>query len=384
MNLLSYLKEKASKGVLVLILYCGMSQYADAQDFYTTTPIPKSARPDLETLRGTLLSSDINPDYVMLALHRGAWVDGTPENSLAAVQRALNNPTVDIIEIDLKISKDGKVYLMHDNYLQRTTNFLDMHPNIYGTGKDNYGKASEYSWAELSKLRLKNEEKTYTMEKIPLLEEIIEAVRDKRVILQLDINDEDTFKGAVKVVKKAHAFLFVMFKGDKTPNQLIPYLDSVLTEEEKRQFIFAPFIRTNSKPDDSPTGGSPTADPEGFYQQWEDWRVNSCLYCIGIAGLYEMVFKTPADTVLFKLAERIRNEGKRVGIFSAQPEYYRGRYFGNVNVNQCCYDNPENDRRGDFDFILAPNNNRKAGINGYIITDEVTTFLEYFPYRVIH
>jgi hypothetical protein len=379
MNLLSYLKEKASKGVLVLILYCGMSQYANAQDFYTTTPIPKSARPDLETLRGTLLSSDINPDYVMLALHRAAWVDGTPENSLAAVQRALRNPAVDIIEIDLKTSKDGKVYLMHDNYLQRTTNFLDMHPRIYGTGKDNYGKASEYSWAELSKLRLKNEEKAYTMEKIPLLEDIIEAVRDKGVILQLDINDEDTFQEAMKVVQHAHAFSFVMFKGDKTPKELEPYLEFLLTEEEKLKFIFAPFIRANSKPD-----GATSADPMGFYQEWEDWRVNSCLYCIGIAGLYEMVFKTPADTDLFAVAERIRKEGKRVGIFSAQPEYYRGRYFGNVNVNQCCYDNPENDRRGDFDFILAPNNNRKAGINGYIITDEVTTFLEYFPHRVIH
>ncbi len=377
MNLLSYLREKALERALVLILYCGVSQLAGAQDFYTTTPAPNSARPDLETLRGTLLNGYINTDYVMLALHRAAWVDGTPENSLAAVQRALRNPAVDIIEIDLKTSEDRKVYLMHDNYLQRTTNFLDMYPNIYGAGKDNFGKASEYPWSVLSQLRLKNEEKTYTMEKIPLLEDIIDEVRGKKVILQLDINDEYTFEQALKVVQRARAFSFVMFKGDKTPKRLKPYL-KLLTEEEKLQFIFAPFIRADSKPD-----GATWPDPMGFYQEWEDWRVNSCLECTGIAGLYEMVFKTPADTDLFTVAEKIRKRGKRLGIFSAQPEHYRGRYFGNVNINQCCYDNPENDRRGDFDFILAPNNNRTAGINGYIITDEVTTFLEYFPDRII-
>lgn len=96
-----------------------------------------------------------------------------------------------------------------------------------------------------------------------------------------------------------------------------------------------------------------------------------------------MVFRTPADTSLFEVAQKIRSGGKRLGIFSAQPEYYLGRYMGNVNINQCCANNPENDRRGDFDFILAPNNNKNAGINGYIITDEVTTFLEFFPNRVI-
>ncbi|MCQ9633442.1 glycerophosphodiester phosphodiesterase family protein [Chryseobacterium sp. WG14] len=377
MNSLKLFRRRILKSAVALILYLGTNQHIQAQGgFYNTTPPPTTARPSVDLLRATLLNGNKNPGYVFLALHRAAWIDGTPENSILAVSKAANNRNVDMIEIDLKTSKDGKVYLMHDDYLQRTTNFLDLYPNKYGTGKDNYGKASEYSWDELSRLRLKNEEKTYTNEKIPLLQEAITVALGAGVFLQLDINDDRTFQEAMKVVQAANAFSIVMFKGNKTPNQFTPFFNQ-LTEAQKKQIIFAPFVKIDSTPD-----GTTTADPMKFYEQWESWRRSNPTYT-GVAGLYEMVFKTPADTGLFLVAEKIRAGGKRTGTFSAQPEYYRGRYIGNVNINQCCANTPENDRRGDFDFILAPNNNRNAGINGYIITDEVTTFLEYFPNRVI-
>lgn len=376
MKLLTFFRNGILKSSFALILYVGTNQHVHAQGFYTTTPPPTTARPSLDKLRATLLDGNKNPGYVFLALHRAAWIDGTPENSAVAVAKAANNRNVDMIEIDLKTSKDGKVYLMHDDYLQRTTNFLDMYPNTYGTGKDNYGKASEYSWNELSSLRLKNEEKTYTNEKIPLLQDAITIALGAGVFLQLDINDDITFREAMKVVQAANAFSVVMFKGNKTPKQFIPFFN-LLTEAQKKQIIFAPFIKPDSTPDDATT-----ADPMKFYEQWETWRKANPAYT-GVAGLYEMVFRTPADTNLFQVAQKIRAGGKRTGIFSAQPEYYKGRYIGNVNINQCCANNPENDRRGDFDFILAPNNNKNAGINGYIITDEVTTFLEFFPNRII-
>ncbi|ROI05858.1 MULTISPECIES: glycerophosphodiester phosphodiesterase family protein [unclassified Chryseobacterium] len=376
MNLLPFFKEGILKGSMAFILLLAASECILAQGFYTTTPPPTTARPSLDVLRATLLNGNKNPGYVFLALHRAAWIDGTPENSAAAVTKAANNRNVDMIEIDIKTSKDGKVYLMHDDYLQRTTNFLDMYPNTYGTGKDNYGKASEYSWDELTRLRLKNEEKTYTNEKIPLLQDAITIAKGAGVFLQLDINDDRTFQEAMKVVKSADAFAFVMFKGNKTPNQFTPYFN-LLTEAQKKQIIFAPFIKPDSTPD-----GATTPDPMKFYEQWESWRKANPAYT-GVAGLYEMVFRLPSDTNVLQVGEKIRAGGKRLGIFSAQPEYYRGRYIGNVNINQCCANNPENDRRGDFDFILAPNNNKNAGINGYIITDEVTTFLEFFPNRVI-
>ena len=156
MNSKPFFSKRILRSSLALLLYLGTNLHIQAQGFYTTTPPPTTARPSVDKLRETLLSGNKNPGYVFLALHRAAWIDGTPENSTMAVTKAANNRNVDMIEIDLKTSKDGLVYLMHDDYLQRTTNFLDMYPNTYGTGKDNYGKASEYSWSELSRLRLKN------------------------------------------------------------------------------------------------------------------------------------------------------------------------------------------------------------------------------------
>jgi glycerophosphoryl diester phosphodiesterase len=376
MNTKTFFRKKILKSTIALAVCLGAHEYTKAQGFYTTTPNPRTTRPSLDKLRATLLDANKNPGYVFIALHRAAWIDGTPENSELAIARAAENRNVDIIEIDLKTSKDGKVYLMHDDYLQRTTNFLDLYPNTYGTGKDNYGKAFEYSWDELSKLRLKNEEKTYTDQKIPLLKDAISIASQTGVFLQLDINDDRTFQESVNVVKAANAFPFVMFKGDKTPQKLMTFL-TALTDAEKQQLIFAPFIGPFSKPE-----GAANPDPMKFYEDWENWRRANQNYK-GIAGIYEMIFKSGQDTSIIQVGEKIRAGGKRLGIFSAQPEYYRGRYIGNVNINQCCNDNPDVDRRGDFEFILAPNNNRNAGINGYIITDEVTTFLEYFPNRTI-
>jgi len=43
-----------------------------------------------------------------------------PENSLAGVQGAIDD--IDVIEIDVRKSKDGEFFLMHDSTLDRTTN----------------------------------------------------------------------------------------------------------------------------------------------------------------------------------------------------------------------------------------------------------------------
>lgn len=334
-------------------------------------------RPSLDKLRNTLLDATVNPGYVMLARHRAAWTHGTPENSRAAVDTALKDPQIDIIEVDVKLSKDGKAYLLHDNYLQRSTNFLDVFTGKVGTGTDSYGKCDQYTWSELSNLRLKNEERTYTDLKIPLLDEIIDAVRGKNVILQIDMdNNKVTMDSCITLAKRKDALSFVMFKGHITIKEFLPMFNK-LNEDQKKQIIFVPYVRMDSKPD-----GASAPDPMGFYKQWKDWSTANPIYK-GVPGLYETVFKTPADTPVIKVAAQARSDKKRLGMFAAQPEYYRGRYKGNINKDQCCLDIAKDDRRGDWDFILAPNGNSNAGINGYILTDEETAFLEFFPARSI-
>ena len=81
----------------------------------------------LAAQRAEAIRKDVlNPclDKVLVVAHRGNW-SIAPENSLAAIDSAIRMK-VDIVEIDIRKTKDGQLVLMHDDTVDRTTN---------GTGK---------------------------------------------------------------------------------------------------------------------------------------------------------------------------------------------------------------------------------------------------------
>jgi glycerophosphoryl diester phosphodiesterase len=108
-----------------------------------------------------------NKDFKIIA-HRGAS-GNAPENTMAAFKKALHIG-VDMIELDIHLSKDGKIVVIHDELLDRTTN---------GTGliKDlNYEDIAKYdagSWFG----------KEYSNEKVPLLEEVLTLIDGKTTVL---------------------------------------------------------------------------------------------------------------------------------------------------------------------------------------------------------
>ena len=61
-----------------------------------------------------------NSKRVLVVAHRGDWRNA-PENSLQAFQNCIDIG-VDMIELDLHMSKDSVLFLIHDNTLNRTTN----------------------------------------------------------------------------------------------------------------------------------------------------------------------------------------------------------------------------------------------------------------------
>ena len=61
---------------------------------------------------------------IYVAAHRG-WSEKYPENTMEAYQAAIDL-NVDQLEIDIRITKDGELVLIHDATVDRTTN---------GTGK---------------------------------------------------------------------------------------------------------------------------------------------------------------------------------------------------------------------------------------------------------
>lgn len=101
--------------------------------------------------------------------HRGLWGDAIPENSLAAFKRAADNGFG--MELDVRLSKDGVVYVFHDNSLKRMTglnrNFSDLNSD------------------EIDRLRLLG-----TSERIPRFSDVLKAV-DGRVPIMVELKGEN-------------------------------------------------------------------------------------------------------------------------------------------------------------------------------------------------
>lgn len=105
---------------------------------------------------------------VLVVAHRGAH-DKFPENSLPSIEEAVRLG-VDMVEIDVRPTKDGHLILMHDTAVDRTTN-----------GK---GKVSELTLAEISALRLKHGEELTDIT-VPTLTQAMLAAKG-RVMVNLD------------------------------------------------------------------------------------------------------------------------------------------------------------------------------------------------------
>ena len=106
------------------------------------------------------------PQPIIFA-HRGASV-GAPENTLAAFELALTQGA-DGIELDVKLSSDGHVVVIHDALVDRTTGA--------------HGRVRDLSLVELRSFSAGSffSEK-FSAEKIPLLEEVFETVGKKTFI----------------------------------------------------------------------------------------------------------------------------------------------------------------------------------------------------------
>ena len=131
----------------------------------TSAPQHKGTR--VASIRRELLNSDSRT--VLVIAHRGDWRNA-PENSLQGIRNSIAMG-VDIVEMDVRMTRDGHLVLMHDKTLDRTTN--------------GSGEVSEYTLTELKQLRLKNGQGISTRHQIPTLEEALQAAKGN-VMVNLD------------------------------------------------------------------------------------------------------------------------------------------------------------------------------------------------------
>lgn len=115
-----------------------------------------------------------SPDRVPLICgHRGGAQSLYPENSIVGFEYVLSKMPA-FFEIDPRLTKDSVIVVLHDATLDRTTNGA--------------GNLSDYTWAEIKKLKLKDKKGNITEYGVHTLDEVLQWAKGK-TILMLDKKD---------------------------------------------------------------------------------------------------------------------------------------------------------------------------------------------------
>lgn len=109
--------------------------------------------------------------------HRGAS-GYAPENTLEAFKLAMDMGA-DGFELDVHLSKDGELVVIHDETVDRTT--------------DGTGFVGEMTLAELKALDASNHKEAYKGAKIPTLAEVYDLIRDTNHIVNVEIKTDNIF-----------------------------------------------------------------------------------------------------------------------------------------------------------------------------------------------
>jgi glycerophosphoryl diester phosphodiesterase len=127
--------------------------------------------------------------YPLISVHRGGPMKGFPENCIETFENAISYQPV-IIEFDVALSKDSALVIMHDDKLERTT--------------DGTGSIGSYTYAELQKFHLKDNQGTVTSFKIPTLDEVLTWGKNK-VLFTIDLKEGVPYAKIVDAVRKTHS-----------------------------------------------------------------------------------------------------------------------------------------------------------------------------------
>ena len=156
---------------------------------------------------------------VSVISHRGDWRN-TPENSIRAIQNCIDLG-VNMVEIDIKKTKDIELILLHDKTLDRTT-----------TGK---GLPQDYTLAEIKQMRLRNGAGVATSHQIPTLEEAMIVAKGK-IWVNID-KGYDYFDLVEKVLEKTGTTQQVLIKAGLPYQKVVAENKAVLDK-----LFFMPII----------------------------------------------------------------------------------------------------------------------------------------------
>lgn len=104
---------------------------------------------------------------MQIIAHRGLTTEYIKENTIEAFLNALNSG-YDGVELDIRLTKDNKIVVLHDKLINRTSN-----------GR---GNINNFNYKDLLKYNFGTKK---TKSKIPLLSNVIKKISNKIVIIEL-------------------------------------------------------------------------------------------------------------------------------------------------------------------------------------------------------
>lgn len=141
--------------------------------------------------------SKINPLFLRGIAHRGLHDENKTENSLAAFKAAVENGFA--IELDVHLTKDNQLMVMHDPDLVRTT------------GKEGIIE-------ELTVQEVKDNYQLLNGEKVPTFKEVLELVNEQvPIVVELKVENKNYKPLAkrvleeIKVIKDKRNIIFISF-----------------------------------------------------------------------------------------------------------------------------------------------------------------------------
>lgn len=286
------------------------------------------------------------PNYVLVSAHRGYWAN-FPENTREAYDAAIELGA-DIIEMDIRLTKDDQMVVFHDACLDRMT-----------TG---YGRLREEDWDYVNSLYLKNEDGTTSLSKILLLSDALDYMKGKAVIA-LDIKEGGAlFKTvmirALEMLKEKGMLYQTIVKGKLPLSDLNSVLDQAKVTLD--DFIYTPIAFSNTP---------------NLVDYVTDLVSTKKIYA------FELVYKQTEDLIL-QMVPQVMNHGVWIGNYSFWPETGDGVVAEKIPltdtdpiVRNYDFQNKDlsnflDDGRGDWDWLMSYGSN-------YVITDRSDLLIEY-------
>ena len=157
---------------------------------------------------------------MLVASHRGDWRNW-PENSIPAIESVIRMG-VDIMELDLKLTRDSVLVLCHDHTIDRTTN-----------GK---GRVRDITYDSIRRCKLRRAHNVITDSlRMPTLREALEVCKD-RIVVNVDQGYE-YYDLVLAVTEELGVTEQILIKGKRAPEVV-----AAKFAEHPRNMMYMPII----------------------------------------------------------------------------------------------------------------------------------------------